>query len=1335
MHLTVFIFSFLSYDYSIIEGNENGIFAINGDTGRVFIPSTSPGLNFDTRRTHILTVQAINRQEDCQRARIRINIRVISNRIDFGALSTQVVPENTPRNTPVVRVVATGGAGSIQYSIVGGNVDGAFAINGDSGEVRVNRVLDFETLNMYTLRVRAVSTGTMVNGETDLEIRITDVNEPHTFVTNCAIMMQCAFRLNENLQSTVLDPAVVASDPDNPLSPNGMLSYRIDNLDVPFSVNSQGQISSSRPLDRETRDSYTFGLVVTDGCVGGCSHSIRTTIRVTVDDINDNPPVYILASPEVSWPEGTPSGTVVAQYRATDADIGTNAEVTYALSSSPDVFPFNFDDGILTLDGDLDFEMTQSYAITVTASNPGNVFPTPTNTVIRVTNINDNTPVFTAAPDGSVEENSAANTLVLTVQAIDADLGIHGEVRYSIVGGNFNNSFQIGGTNGQIRVRNNIDRETISSFTLVVQARDRGTPQQRSTRTNVEVTVTDVNDNPPIFQPDSYSVRIREDSIVGSNVVQVIASDADQPGNPNSQIQYIVTGGNEENRFRIDPGSGQIELMMTLDFETRSSYDLAVEARDGGTPTMTGSATVSVAVINVNENPPTLTGNQVVNISESAPVSSTVAVFQALDPDQMAVTFTIGSGNDENRFEIGTSSGEITLRAMLDYETTTQYAIQITASDGQQSTSALLTVIVLDENEFAPVFFGDTAFTIVEEQPNAVADVGRVMARDDDRDAVVSYSFTTQDRTTNLFNLDSQSGMITTRSSLDREVLTQVFVPPSSVATVMIAASDNGSPPMRSIQAYTITLQDINDNTPVFSDDSYVNSLPENLPPNQAQPVFEATATDADLGINADITYSFTLAENLGNTNPFSIDPAMGTIRITSPLDCELQSSYNFTITARDGGTPSLSATVTGMLTVQDENDNAPIFEFPTYHRTISEDAPAEEVVLTVLATDRDKGVNGEVRYRIMTDSNGFFNFESSQLITQFIINPDNGDISNLNEFDFESASQINLTVFADDGGVPQLSNTTLVILDVVNVDETSPIFISSSCDVSVPEDISVGDFVTQCLARDIDSTAAANQPQIMYSFNSPNEFFEIGPVDGEIRTRSLLDRESQGGHTATIVAMDTGGRSTTQRLVVRLSDVNDNAPTFMNTPYRFQFTGSNMGSARELLTVSARDGDNGVNRTFSLSVGTTERISDTETRVTIVATDSGSPQQSSSEPVIVTFEQPCQLQEYSINADGVLSASLLCSVEISPLSLPLVIGGEKTVTCRIVSNTAVSYQWLHNSTTVTNQAIVEGGANVEVSFMVTDAQFSDAGEYACRVTSSAGSLQTIGATATIQGK
>ena len=1280
-------------------------------------------------------MQAQNRDHDCQRARIRIIVKVISNAITFNSIPPQTIPETSQIGRVVTLVTATGGLGSIVYSIIGGNDDQTFRIGTNTGRLRLNRIVDHETVPQYSIRVQARSTEIEVTGTITIVINVGDVNEQPSFTTACARQSAgCSYTITENSSPTILG-SIIASDPDLPTTPNGMLQYRLDPSSTLFSVDDSGRLSFTRQLDRETQSSYAFTLIVRDSCVG-CSLSVSTTVRITVEDENDNAPVFSLTHDTLQVSEDLPQNTAVAEYRATDADVGTNANIEYSLS--PDNIPFTLSmTGTLSLTGPIDFETRQSYSVTITASNPGTALTATTTTTIQILNVNDNTPVITGEPYRvSIAENSPINTLLTTLTASDGDLGIHGDIRYTITSGNLDQTFSLDSVSGRLTIRNNIDREMISSFSLAVRARDRGTPRTRQDTTTISVTVTDVNDNAPIFRPDTYSVQLREDIPVGRDVIRVLATDADQFNTPNSIITYSITSGNTGNAFRVTSSSGQIQTNQNLDFETTSFYTLVVEGRDRGSPVMSSTATVTVTVINVNENPPTLTGDQSVNISESAPVGSTVAVFQAQDQDQMAITLSIQSGNEEGKFAIGSSSGVITIANMLDYETTTSYALTIRASDGQQNTDSMLAVNVLDINEFSPQFSGPSDFSILEEI-SAGSRVGTVQATDRDRDAEVTYEFVGRNQANEKFSLNSRTGEITTTSVLDREALTLVFIPPLSRVMLQVAATDNGSPTRQSFRDYTITLVDINDNTPTFSDATYSNQLRENLPAGQL--VFSSSASDTDLGTNAQISYSFVLTNNQGSSNPFQIDQGTGVITTTMPLDCELQPFYLFSITATDAGSPPRSSTVTGNLTLIDENDNAPQFSQDIFVMSVREDR-ATGVLDTFTATDIDKGLNGEVQYRIVQSNVVIFR-EGQNSGVVFQINPNSGVLRTLTRFNFEFARQVNVTIIASDRGIPIQSSSATLVVNVMNVDEIAPRFIQTElCDTAaINEDVPIGTAILTCQATDTDSIAMGNEIPITFSItDATSSFFEINPTNGTVTTSSRLDREALSSSLAVIIvrATDSSGRFSERRAIITVSDVNDNPPQFENTPYQYTFTNEDISQFKQhFFTVQATDPDLNENAAVSYSIGNIHRQSEAVTLVEVVAQDAGNPAMRAAVNITVTFESPCLLQTYTVTpSSGNVSAQLLCAIAMSPApSFSLTFGQTGTLSCNINTNSPVEYQWLHNGTALTNRELVESNSRT-LQLTLTDITYSHSGEYACLAFSLAGSLQSPASVASIQG-
>ena len=882
------------------------------------------------------------------------------------------------------------------------------------------------------------SIGTGISGTVTQSIIIIDVNESPFFETGCAQRGSCLYNIAENRQAGTRVGRIRADDPDLSNEANGMLQFSLTAPNSPFTVDSAGRINTAQILDREERNSYTLTLTVRDSCQPNCRLSIQTIVTIQVLDENDNRPFFIQGTNQLSVLESAPVNFVLFQYVAMDNDTGTNAEIEYTLTNNGNVpAPFAVDTqtGALSIISQLDFETITRYYITVTASNPDGLNRS-VSTTINVLDANDNPPIF--SPDiytARITEHSEIGISVTMVTATDADSGLNGEIRYSIQGGNVQNSFNISETTGEIRVTANIDREQISSFRLVIRAIDLGSPQQDPDLATVSVTIIDINDNPPVFIPDTYSTDVREDLQSGFSILRVFAFDRDEPRNPNSEITYSVFSGNVGNVFQLDSGTGQLTLAASLDFENRSMYELSILATDGGSPNRSDNATVNIRVINVNENPPTFqSSSQRVNVSELTPVGSQITQFRALDSDQMSVSFTIDSGNEEGRFTIGSANGVITLLQLLDFETTMQYMLRISASDGVRSANATLTVNVLDENEHTPQFEGALYFSIPEEESGGTL-VGQVSASDGDGspdNSRITFSFVRQPR---YFSINSETGEIRTSERLNREQLTQVFQPPQSTQTFEVSARDSGVPPLQNITSIIIELADINDNSPQFESDFYNNSLLENLP--AGTPVFRISATDSDLGRNAEIRYSFQLSSNLGDTVPFTIDNRTGLLETREPLDCELQQVYNFTIMATDLGAIPRNTSVEGVLMVLDENDNAPRFSRDVYEVIVRETIPVGLSLTHVSASDPDKGENGRVSYSIIGQARPLVTIENlNDDFTFFTINPTTGEIRHVTPFNFENHQQVNITVVASDNGVPRLSSSATVTFNVQTVDD-----------------------------------------------------------------------------------------------------------------------------------------------------------------------------------------------------------------------------------------------------------------------------------------------------------
>lgn len=1325
------------FTYNIIEGNSGGVFSIDGD-GQVTVPSS--GLSFDDSSFYSLSIVAENIDESCQRSRFRLDIRVGRNQIMFSNLEPVSILETATVGTDVTTIRATGGAGRIEYSIISSNVP--FTIGRTNGTITVDDNLNFEDEMLYNVIIQVDSVGTIVSDSATQVVTITDVNEQPEWITPCARTGSCVAKIQENLQ----EPQNVGSrfevtDADLPSVPNGQIVYRISSFDaqLPFSIDSNGLVSTTESLDREVKEFYSFTVIAMDR--GTPALSVTTTFLVTVEDVNDVEPTFIQGPAVLTIPENDPEGTVIAQYIATDSDTPTNAEITYSLSPDRGLpFRLNASNGALSIAEVLDYEnpMSREFFINVTANNPPLLSTTMTQ--IIVTDVNDNTPVFDRESyTASIPEHSANNTLVETVRATDADSGLNGDIRYTLSGGNSQGYFTISAITGAITVAADIDREQIGSVELRVRAEDRGSPRLFSFAT-VTVIITDINDHPPVFNPEQYFVTLGEDAQVNTVPFTVYATDGDKPGTVNSMIVYSIEQGNIGEAFSINSTSGDVKINNALNHEAVPSYTLIIQAVDQGIPQMSATATAQVTVNNVNEAPPTLSGDQSIDIPENIPINVAVANFTASDPDFMPVSITIISGNDEGKFRIS-DDGVISIAGQLDFELIQSYMLTIQADDGDATDEASLSVNVLDVNEFPPVFSGPTSFTVEEESP-AHTVVGTVSATDGDGSAPnnkITYTFSLQNSIDDYFLLDSSSGEITTAAVLDREMLTDLFPIMSSSLSVQIFARDGGSPFLQNVRMYTITLQDINDNTPEFGDNGYSNSIFENQPP---QVILSFSATDIDLGSNADIRFSFTVDPSEGEILFELEDNRVGNISTTKPLDCEAQTSYSFNITATDQGNPPRSTSVPGTLSLRDQNDNDPIFTENPYTFEVDENARVETTVGQVVANDADKGSNGEVFYEILGQDELEEESESAGGgITFFAINSETGEIRHQTPFDFESFPEVTVTVRANDRGTPRRLSTAEVMFTVRNVDESAPRFSPSCSDVRLSENTPPNSLIVNCAASDPDNTTTPDDSEwITYAIESGNtdNTFEIGLNTGEVRNAIELDYETNNFFSLVINATDGSGRTARRTVDIELEDENDNAPDFQLSSYSFAMSSEEIMSNTQMVArVRASDSDTGKNGEVSYSIEENgiKRVSSSETQIIIIARDGADTPQTSTVTLSVQFDEECLLQKYTVNPrSGDVFASVLCSVQIYTENKDVVMGNNHTAYCRVIRNSPARYQWLLNGSAIDLTALLPD-EDQNATLNVERVGFQNGGEYACKVTTDAGSLQTSTYTLSILGK
>nr|XP_046262632.1 protocadherin gamma-A10-like [Scatophagus argus] len=471
-------------------------------------------------------------------------------------------------------------------------------------------------------------------------------------------------------------------------------------------------------LDREKQKELNLLLTALDG--GSPQRSGTVVIHVTVLDANDNAPVFSQAVYKASLPENSPADTVVVTVSATDADEGINGAVTYDFGhvSDEEVNFFSIDPktGEIRVTRVIDFEERSSFEIKVEAKD-GLGLTSYANVIIDVTDVNDNAPViYLKSLTDPIPENVSPGTEVGIINVQDRDSETNGQVRCSIQQNvpfklvpSIKNYYSLVST-GQL------DREVVSDYNITISATDEGSPPLSSSKT-VQLSVADINDNPPVFEEQSYSAYVSENNKPGSTLCSVSARDPDWRQNGTviySLLAGEVNGAPVSSYVSVNGDTGVIHAVRSFDYEQLRSFKVHVMARDNGSPPLSSNVTVSVFISDVNDNCPQILypapeGNSFMTelVPKAAHGGSVVSKVIAVDADsgQNAwLSYHIVKSTDPGLFTIGVHSGEIrTQRDISESDSMKQNLIVAVKDNGQPSLSATCSMYLLISDNLAEV--------------------------------------------------------------------------------------------------------------------------------------------------------------------------------------------------------------------------------------------------------------------------------------------------------------------------------------------------------------------------------------------------------------------------------------------------------------------------------------------------------------------------------------------------------------------------------------------------------------------------------------------------------
>ncbi|XP_029629918.1 protocadherin alpha-3-like [Salmo trutta] len=645
---------------------------------------------------------------------------------------------------------------------------------------------------------------------------------------------------------------------------------------------------------------------------------------------------WIGASAQIRYSisEELKEGTVVGNIaKDLGIDLSTLKERGFRIvsGSTEPLFQLNQNDGILYVNRKIDREEVCERS-SVCLLNLKTVLENPLEihyVSVEVLDVNDHSPSFPEKEKRLEISESALPGARFQLQAArDPDGGIYSVQQYKL---SQNDHFRLEVKDrGEDRktpsliLQKPLDREAVKSHILLLTAIDGGKPP-RSGDMRITVDVSDVNDNPPVFTEDAYSVLLNENANLGTTVIQVNATDLDEGSN----AEVVYSFGNDVEGevlecFDLDPITGEIIVTGLIDFEENHKYEIDIQASDKGAATLTTDKTVIINIVDVNDNAPVIEVTSFSNsISEDSRPGTTVALISVNDLDSGLNGKVVCSLTEDNPFKITPSLHDnmysVVTKSTLDREKVSQYDLTIVAKDaGQPSLSSVKTisVVVSDVNDNSPEFSLSPYTFYVTENNHPGASVFSVSASDHDinENALISYHILRDggddNKWASFLNINSENGNILALKSFDFETL--------KTFQFQVVATDSPISSLSSNVTINVFILDQNDNAPVIlypvsanGSAEGVEEIPRNV--NAGHLVTKVRAYDADIGYNGWLLFSL---QEVTDHSLFALDRYTGQIRTLRSFTETDEAEHKLVILVKDNGNVSLSATATVIINV-----------------------------------------------------------------------------------------------------------------------------------------------------------------------------------------------------------------------------------------------------------------------------------------------------------------------------------------------------------------------------------------------------------------------------------
>ncbi|XP_039872117.1 protocadherin gamma-A11-like isoform X37 [Simochromis diagramma] len=580
---------------------------------------------------------------------------------------------------------------------------------------------------------------------------------------------------------------------------------------------------------------------------------------------------------------------------------------------------------------------------------------------------------------------------------------------------------------GELIVQERIDREGLCAKKALCVLKQELVLENPLELHRIHIRVQDINDNSPQFKEESLKIEIQESADKGERFLVGEAHDADIGENA---VQGYSLQQNDHFKLNVNTkasGRKYCELVLDkeLDREDKKEIVLLLTAFDGGSPQRSGTVVIHVTVLDANDNVPVFGQNvYTASLPENSPLEALVITVSANDPDEglnSEITYGFDHVSDENSdvFSLNPRTGEVRVAGAIDYEKVSSYEMQISAKDGLGLVSySTLSIEVTDVNDNAPVIHVKSMSNPIPENAPSGTEVGiiNVQDRDSENNRQVRCSIQQGVPFKLVPSIKNYYSLVTT-GQLDRELVSDY--------NITITATDEGSPPLSSSKSVQLSVADINDNPPVFEEQSYSAYVSENNKPGST--LCSVSARDPDWRQNGTVVYSLLAGEVNGApmSSYLSVNGDTGVIHAVRSFDYEQFRSFKVHVVARDNGSPPLSSNVTVSVFISDVNDNSPQILYPSPEgnsfmtELVPKVAHGGSLVSKVIAVDADSGQNAWLSYQIVKSTDPGL----------FTIGVHSGEIRTQRDISESDSMKQNLVVAVKDNGQPSLSATCSMYL------------------------------------------------------------------------------------------------------------------------------------------------------------------------------------------------------------------------------------------------------------------------------------------------------------------